>query len=409
VKTSPEPIRRVLGLCGRAYALMVSYALARPATESLFLESWSSESLPKVWIAVALTAVVVVSIYNRFAATVGLIRLYGAVAAIASAVLAALLVARPAAPAALTFALYVWKDVYIVVLVEIFWSYANSSFQLKAARWIYGLFCVMGSLGGITGNLLVGELAGRFGTGQVLWGVIPLLGLSWAAGALLAPAPSDPGAPVGRGHATSLGEGMRVLRESPYLGWMLALIATVQVVITLVDYSYNAAVEVAYPDTDARTAVIGQVYAAIDTSSLVLQLATGPVLRVLGISLTLLAIPGLLAGAVGGYLLVPRFLSMAIAKVASKSLDYSLFRAAKELLYLPLSYAEKTQGKAFVDIMTYRVAKGGASLLLMGLVALGSVSLVTALCLAGIVIWIGLTAMIVRRYRALEGSEDEAA
>jgi AAA family ATP:ADP antiporter len=181
------------------------------------------------------------------------------------------------------------------------------------------------------------------------------------------------------------------------------------VVITLVDYSYNAAVEVAYPDTDARTAVIGQVYAAIDTSSLVLQLATGPVLRVLGISLTLLAIPGLLAGAVGGYLLVPRFLSMAIAKVASKSLDYSLFRAAKELLYLPLSYAEKTQGKAFVDIMTYRVAKGGASLLLMGLVALGSVSLVTALCLAGIVIWIGLTAMIVRRYRALEGSEDEAA
>ncbi len=33
-----------------------------------------------------------------------------------------------------------------------------------------------------------------------------------------------------------------------------------------------------------------------------------------------------------------------------KALDYSLFRAGKEMLYLPLSYGEKTRGKALVDI-----------------------------------------------------------
>lgn len=389
--------RRIAGLCGLAYALMASYALARPACESLFLSTWGSESLPRVWIAVAITAVAVVSIYNRFAATVGLIRLYGAVAGISALTLAALQLGRGAAPGPVSFALYVWKDVYIVVLVEIFWTYANASFDLKTARWIYGLFCVMGSLGGMSGNLLVGWLAGAFGTEQAIWAVAPMLGISWLSGALLAP----PLGAAGRRTPASLGEGLRVLRESPYLVWMLGLVATVQVVITLIDFSYNAAVEVAYPDTDARTAIIGQVYFAIDACSMTLQLLTGPILRLLGIPAVLLGIPLLLSSAVGGYMLVPRFLSMAVAKVGSKAMDYSLFRAAKELLYLPLSYEEKTQGKAFVDIMTYRVAKGGASLLLMGLVALSATDRVTALCLVGGGIWLAITGGIVRRYRAL--------
>ena len=46
-----------------------------------------------------------------------------------------------------------------------------------------------------------------------------------------------------------------------------------------------------------------------------------------------------------------------------------MFRAAKEILYIPLSRAEKTQGKAFVDMMSYRMAKGATSLMLLALVA----------------------------------------
>ena len=65
----------------------------------------------------------------------------------------------------------------------------------------------------------------------------------------------------------------------------------------------NIAIETHYTDTDARTAVIGQIYAAIDTASLVLQLATGPILRLLGVPLVLLLIPSLLGAAVAGYAL----------------------------------------------------------------------------------------------------------
>ena len=140
-----------------------------------------------------------------------------------------------------------------------------------------------------------------------------------------------------------------------------------------------------------RTAMIGKVYASIDLVSISLQLATGPILRLLGVPLVLLAIPGLLGAAVVGYALVPRYAAIAAAKVASKAFDYSLFRAAKEILYIPLSHPERTQGKAFVDMMSYRMAKGATSLMLLGLVALQRPDLTIWLTLACVGLWLWIT------------------
>jgi ATP/ADP translocase len=107
--------------------------------------------------------------------------------------------------------------------------------------------------------------------------------------------------------------------------------------------------------------------------------------------LVLLAIPALLGAAVAGYALIPRYAAIAVAKVASKAFDYSLFRAAKEILYIPLGHAERTQGKAFVDMMSYRMAKGATSLMLLGLVALKRPELTLWLTLACIGLWLWIT------------------
>jgi len=103
---------------------------------------------------------------------------------------------------------------------------------------------------------------------------------------------------------------------------------------------------------------------------------------------------------VAGYAFVPRFMAIAVAKVASKSFDYSLFRAAKEILYIPMTREEKTRGKAFVDMMTYRCAKGATSLMLMGLMVLGAPGFTLGLTLFCILIWIGVTLLLNRRLRS---------
>ena len=98
------------------------------------------------------------------------------------------------------------------------------------------------------------------------------------------------------------------------------------------------------------------------------------------------------------FAIAPRFATTALTKVAGKCFDYSLFRAGKEMLYIPLGYAEKTRGKALVDIMTYRVAKGFASLLAIGLTLLDMLPLVTTLCLFCVGLWFIITWRVTRRY-----------
>ena len=98
---------------------------------------------------------------------------------------------------------------------------------------------------------------------------------------------------------------------------------------------------------------------------------------------------------------------MAGVKVASKCFDYSIYRAAKELLYIPLDYEEKTKGKSVVDIITYRVGKGGASLLVLALQGLALARLVPQLTLGLVVAWIAVTILIARRFRRAVPREQE--
>jgi AAA family ATP:ADP antiporter len=377
-----------------AFVVLASYAIARPATESLFLETHGSARLPWVWLAVAASVSATVAVYRRACARVALPRLLTWALAISGAVLAVLLALRGVWDSGATFLLYCWKDVYVVVLVEILWSIANAVFALSTAKWAYGLFCAAGSLGGIVANLGVGSLSHAIGSANAPWAVLPVLFVAGLVGAWLAPiwGLSAPASPV-RSAADEKGpSGAAIVRGSRTLLLLLGLSACVQVAITLVDYQFNHTMERAFPHMDARTAAIGRVYATIDGASLLLQLATGAILRVVGVRATLLAVPFILGAAVAAFALSPRALTISIAKVVSKSFDYSLFRAAKEILYLPLSYAEKTQGKAVVDVMTYRVSKAGASLLLLALAG----ALVTPITISLLVAWALLTEMVTR-------------
>lgn len=378
---------------------MTGYALVRPPVESLFLAAHGADALPVAWLLVALAAAASVALYTRLSAGRDLGVVFAATATLSAALLALLIVAVKADLPGAHYALYVWKDVYIVVLVEIFWSATNCLFPLKTARWAYGLFNAAGSAGGIVGNLVTGKLALAFGTSTALWaGVAPLVIVAVAVGAKLRVGADGELQPPVR---PSLIEAAGVVRRSRYLLLVLLLIGVVQVTITLVDWAYNAVVVEAFTDTDARTAVMGQVYAAVAGGAVVLSLLTGPALKLLGVAGGLLGVPVMLGAALLAWALVPGFATAAAAKIASKVLDYSWFRAAKELLYLPLSYDEKTRGKAMVDMLTYRVAKGAASVLLLALAGLRASGPVVAACLVLVGVWIALTVEIVRRRRSV--------
>jgi AAA family ATP:ADP antiporter len=409
--STPVPLLGLLGLAGLAFLVLASYEVARPAVESLFLEAYTSEGLPWVWLAVGVTAFIVVLAYNRVVARVGLVSLFGRVAALSAAALILIQLAIRAEVPGSVFALYVWKDVYVVVLVEIFWSFANTVIPTDRAKWLYGIFCAVGALGAMSGNLLVGLVAKEAGTSDALWLVVPIL----LVAALLCRGVdralrAESGERMGTSKSVAFGDGLKVVGASRYLRWMVALIIFTQLVVNLVDFQFNSVIESFYPETDARTAVIGQVYAAINLASFVLQLGAGLALSVLGVSRSLLAIPLIVGSTLLVFLIMPGFAAIALAKVASKAFDYSIFRAAKELLYIPLGYTEKTQGKAVVDILTYRVAKGGASAMLIALGLFGVADLALGCALVCVVLWVVAIRKLMPLYtERLEAHESDSS
>jgi AAA family ATP:ADP antiporter len=398
-----QVVALVAKLCLFAYLVLASYAIARPPIESMFLAAHQSRGLPAVWLAVAATVLVAVGAMRRAVARWSLTRVFIGAAVASSIILAALLSARAAGVPGASFALYVWKDVYVVVLIELFWSIANVISPAARARWTYGLYCLAGSLGGASGNLLVGALSQRIGSAAATWLVIPLLAAgclaclavgSGARAAIAAPVV----AALPPGGAAQPGV---VVRRSKTLLIMLAVVVVAQLTITLIDFQFNAVVEREITDVDTRTAAIGRVYAVVDLASMLLQVASGPLLTAIGVPATLVAVPLVLGLALVGVAAVPRFSSVAASKIASKSLDYSIFRVAKELCYVPLGYAEKTQGKAIVDVLVYRLAKAGASLLLLGLAAAHVTGLVVPIALGAVGLWALLAVLLGRSHARL--------
>ncbi len=392
--------RELVSLWALGFLVLTTYGITRPATDSLFLADYTSDDLPKVWLTVALAALLVTTVYNRLAARVPLVRLFFICMSATGVGLALLLSLYLAGMPGVSFALYVFRDLYIVVLVELFWSFANCVFPERTARLVYGSFLIAGTLGELCGTQIVGAAAGLISTAESLWLVLPILALALYVSWKLRDVASQLTAPLQKSTAPWV-EGLRVLRRSRYLILLMLLVVTVQIVVTLVDYEYNGFIRAAFTNTEARTRIIGNVYGSIAVAAVVLQLAAGPILRFLGVRRTLLAIPLLLGASLTGFLLLPSLALMLVTKVASKCFDYSLFRAGKEILYIPLSYAEKTQGKALVDIFTYRVAKGATSLLLLGLTFFGVGRGVSFIAAALIFAWVLLTWLLTREHRRM--------
>lgn len=404
MKNSSFETKRVITLYAMGFLLVFGYAFARPCIDSVFLKHYSSDDLPMAWLITSLVSALVITAYNRLNQRYSIMSLYGRASFFWAALLTVLLVAYTAGFTPAIFVLYIWKEIYMVVLMETYWSYADIVFSVSKARHTYGVAMAISSFGGVLGNLVVGPIAQAVGTENVLWSLIVFLLL----GCLIVYLGRQFGdeKPKNKKDATDFNLGIKTLLDSKYLVPLALLACTVQVVTGLIDYKFNGLLQENYTNMDARTQILGNLHAIINAVSIGIQLCMGPLLRIIGIGNTFKSIPLLLSSAMFCFLLMPHFFIILFVKVANKSFDYSLFRGVKEILYIPLSREEKTQGKGIIDIFMYRLARGFASLILMSMIGLGLASFVIEVSLALSILWFVLAVIIAKRYQKLTSKEE---
>lgn len=372
-----------------AYFVLMSYGLARSTIDALLQEDHGREAMIYGYAAVAICVTGVVYIYAKATRRSAIGNIVAWSAGISALLLALLLTLRLLHVPYASYGLYVWKDIYGVILVELIWTLANSAFKQSTANWAYGFFCVAGTLGDMSGSFLGQHYVHVVGSAQLLWFVLPILVIVMPIGIASARSCGWPSPPKRSGMKGVLS----VVRSSRSIQLLLVLVAVIQITTTLIDYSYRTMYYDAYRLVDDRSAAFHRVDLLISTVSISLQFVSGVFTAFLGLRILVMALPIVVGAVALHYAVSPAVFSVALLKIVNKGLDYSLFRTSKEMLYRPLSYAEKTQGKAVVDIFGYRVAKGGASLLLVALS--GATALVAFASLAGIGLWIVLAIALV--------------
>lgn len=396
--------KRSLILFVNFFLIILAYYQVKSASRSLLIEYWGSSNFPYVWIISALVLGTFIGFYNRLVERQNRlwVVLGSLLAFIALLIGFRLLFEGAGAVAAVSF--YVFVDIFSVILVEQFWSLANTVTESEAGRksyWFIGTGgLVGGALGGALSALLL-EVTGMTTPDLLLscaafLAVTLIVNLAMARAGLYREVKVE-GAPV------IASGGWRALLESRYLLLIAAALLCAQLAQPVVEYQFLTTVEANFAELDRRTQFISSFFGVLGIVSVAVNLVLTPAIhRYLGIFAGMLSQPLILAVFSAGFMAQPTLMVVSAVKIADRGLSYSINRASKEQLYIPVDPVRTYQAKAWIDMLGYRLFKVvGAGLILIltqwlpiaiGTAELGWLTL--AICLA----WVAVIAMLAREY-----------
>ena len=369
-------LKPVLFVSFAAFFLLSGYEFVRSPSNTLFQKAYGAENFALVMSFLPVMLIVAVGGYNLL-----LTRLKPKKTLLFTTLLSALLIAACQQAIAHGFVvaaaiLYLLRETYVTLILEQYWSYLDSVQQESEAKRNNSVFMGMVSLGAMLGGFIVSLVAQKIGTIT-----LPLMAaMTTLPAAFLANwAFRYTGEPAPEAHAEASHEkgadrfGIEPFRKIPALRSLFLLVLCSQGVSTIFYLIFQKQLQIALPSSDAQTAFSGMFYASLNALSLVFQFIITPlVLRGVSKRAVQLMIPSLHIFTAILFIVRPGIETAAIAFALFKSIDYSLFRSSKELLYLPLSFDARYRAKEWIDVVGYRISKGGTSL---GLVVLQKIGL----------------------------------
>lgn len=351
-------------LCG--FLITAEYSITATSSKSIFLTYYNVKIYPYVWILTVPLNLLVVALYNRFLHKLGCFNMLLCTILLTmgiNVVSGAFVQKVPP----LAFLLYVWKDIYVMLMFQQLWSVIHVSTATSQSKYLYGVLFGVSGTGAIFGHLMPSFFAVQMGSETLLYMTIPLYSAFIAAYYQLlkySEVQKDQmqiNQPVG---------GFKLIRRSATLKFILLIVILMQLSTTIIDYQFNSFLQTKFPMQDLRTQFCGRLAEIISISKFFLQcFATFLLVQFLGLRKSHFVVPGLLLGNAALTLLFPSFGVITYGFSMIKTFDYSIFNILKEMLYVPLKTDEKFKAKAVIDVFAYRSAKAFASFFVIALAA----------------------------------------
>lgn len=362
--------------------VVAAFLLAKPIRNGLFLEEYGAYALVYVYAAVPLVLTAFVPLYGRIAARVGTRAVtVGTLLFFALNVLGfwAAFRAFPVTEGAqldagqwfawlLPAAFYVWVNCFAVIAPVQAWSFANSLFDTRQARRLFGVVGAGASLGAIAGGIMARVLVKPVGGAVNMLLVLAALILLAAGIQLVAQlrVRRRDMSRVRRQPAPRFLESLVAIRRSRYLVLMSAMVFVVAIVTQWIAFQLSLVATERYgEDADAITAFFGTFNYVVGILGLVLQFAlTGPALRRFGVAVTIMLLPLALGVGSALILVLPVFWTVLLTAGSDQALRFTVDKASYELLYLPLPQPQRAAVKAAIDIVVNRFADATGAVLL---------------------------------------------
>lgn len=367
------------------------YAMTRPSSNALFVTVFTSKAFPYVWLATVPFNFGVIYLYNRFLPKIGPLRMLLTFASLAILVNALTGFFYKTIPQIIFFQ-YIWKDIYVLLMLKQLWSMIHSTIPSTRAKYLYGCIYGMGTIGAISGSMIPSFFASSLGSEKILLFTLPvylflmfIYTMAYRRSGVnrtdFRKDLSDDPRPK---------EALSLIKRSPVLIGILLLVVFMQISVGLMEYRFNAHLEMNILDTDLRTAYWGRIVGLLNIFSLVFQfLGALLVVKTIGLRKSHYLVPTLLCISAIGSLVHPVFGMITFSYIFLKSIDFSLFGVIREMLYVPLKLDEKYRAKAIIDVFAYRTSKAVVSVVLLSVQAVAGSYLLELTGYISIAVFIG--------------------
>ena len=370
-------------LAASAALMMVAHLQGgKTIRDALFLSNFDVTELPKMMIVTAVFSAIAVFAFSRTLSRYGPDRFIPMLFGFSGLLSVGEWVGFIFWPHVVTIILYLHVTVIDALLISGFYSIINERYDPYRVKKIISRLVIFAALGGLLGAAAASVVAQTIDTRAVI-AMLALLHL-FSGAALYG---------VTRGQFVSQGQPapskglLTIVRENTLIQRMALLMLTLAAAIALLDYLFKATLQVSL-SKDELVTFFAYFYIAVDIGSLFLQTLVGSkALRWFGLGGTIIVMP---LGIIFGGLITFVFRSLmtiTVLRGAANMLTNSFFGPGFELLFAPISPADKRASKILIDVGANRSGSMLGGLMIMGILLVpgdtGSYILLTVMMMAG--------------------------
>jgi AAA family ATP:ADP antiporter len=305
---------------------------------------------------------------------------------------------------------YVWLSVFNLFVVSVFWSFMADLFAEGQAKRLFPVIAAGGSLGAVTGPVLVQWLVEPLGKANLMLVSAAFLGL--AIGCIVAlgrtarargAAGDAAAAAAERPLGGTVLAGVRLVLQSPYLLGICLYILVLTWSSVLLYLEQARIVSETIGSSVERTRLFARIDLAVNVCTLLCQFfLTNRLIERLGLTAGLVLLP---LASIAGFLgmawapVLPVLVGFAIVRRVG---EYAIAKPTREVLFTVLDRESKYKAKNFVDTAVARGGDAVSGWFVEGLKALGATGAHLALVAVPVMAaWGGLGVWLARRHEAM--------